>query len=163
MTRTHTGYRSFASSGLIVAAIWLSSCGTVLEVAPPAPSSTLAGPPAPTSPDEGSESVGSHSSGSGSSGTNAPGIAAVIEPDLDRYHVRVVGHPELSTPPGGTRAEGGTLRLPLIGAVEVDGRSSDAVEQDVQAALSKYVRYPVVTVSRGGEPPLPSTPAEGGE
>ena len=60
--------------------------------------------------------------------------------------VRVVGHPELSTPDGGARMRNGRVRVPLLGEVEVAGRPLEEVERDIERELSFYLRYPVVTI-----------------
>ncbi len=66
----------------------------------------------------------------------------------DLVHVSVLGQPELSPPGAGIRvAPDGSLSLPLLGAVPVNGLSADEARQAIEAALGRYVKTPSVSVS----------------
>jgi polysaccharide export outer membrane protein len=66
----------------------------------------------------------------------------------DLLYVAVFGQPEASPPPTGVRvAPDGTLSLPLVGTVEVEGRSPDELRQVIEAGLTRYLREPSVSVA----------------
>ena len=71
----------------------------------------------------------------------------------DLLRVNVFGHPELSAVPIGERLEGcpvegnGTIQLPLIGAVPVDGLTTGQVAERVSQALERYLKEPRVDVA----------------
>lgn len=78
----------------------------------------------------------------------------------DTLVVAVYGHPELSlatyvgggVPVQGNRVVGlvvdndGTLQLPLVGSVQVEGKSSDELRRFLEAELTPYIKDPQVTV-----------------
>lgn len=65
----------------------------------------------------------------------------------DLVHVTLLGHPELSSPPAGTRVDvEGRLPLPLIGAVEVAGLLPSEAQERVRAGFARFVIEPDVTL-----------------
>jgi len=66
----------------------------------------------------------------------------------DVLDVRVHRRPEVSSPEAGTRVSAeGTISLPLIGEVEVEGRSVSEVRALLEEAFGGYFRSPSVAVS----------------
>lgn len=69
----------------------------------------------------------------------------------DILRVGVLGHPELSTPPGtpgGTRVDDqGLLSLPLVGDVPIGDKTLAAARTMIRDAFAKYVKDPNVDVS----------------
>ncbi|MDP6410629.1 MAG: polysaccharide biosynthesis/export family protein [Planctomycetota bacterium] len=66
----------------------------------------------------------------------------------DVVRVEVHRRPEVSTPPDGVRiAADGTIRLPLIGAVNLMGRTVGEATDLLEEALAVYFRHPSAIVS----------------
>jgi len=70
----------------------------------------------------------------------------------DIVRARVHGHPELSTPESnlltGTRIDpDGRLALPLVGSVDVDGKTLPEAREAIRAAYSAFMKDPQVEVS----------------
>ncbi len=66
----------------------------------------------------------------------------------DVVAVTVFKHPEFSTPERGERVDlRGTISLPLIGPVKIDGQSAEGARTLITEALSQYLVDPAVTVS----------------
>lgn len=66
----------------------------------------------------------------------------------DVLDVRVHRRPEVSSPEAGTRVSAeGTISLPLIGEIEVEGRTSTEVSELLEEAFGGYFRSPSVAVS----------------
>jgi protein involved in polysaccharide export with SLBB domain len=66
----------------------------------------------------------------------------------DLVYVSVFGQPEYSPPAGGIRVSpSGTLSLPMLGSVQVAGKSADEVAGVVQAGLAKWLLEPSVSVA----------------
>ena len=66
----------------------------------------------------------------------------------DIIRVQVFGHPELGTHLDGGRASGqGTLSLPLVGEVNVNGRTPEELEREIEERLATFFREPDATVS----------------
>lgn len=66
----------------------------------------------------------------------------------DLLYVSVFGQPEYSPPPQGVRvAPDGTLSLPLLGSVRVEGKSPAELSQVVEAGLTEYLLEPSVSVA----------------
>ncbi len=61
--------------------------------------------------------------------------------------VTVLGHPELSSPPAGSRIDvEGRLALPLVGAVQVAGLLPSAAEALVRTGFTRFLQEPDVTL-----------------
>ena len=80
---------------------------------------------------------------------------ASIEPDWsvfrlgpgDRVYLAVYGQPDFSSPEIGVRvAPDGTLSVPLLGAIPVEGRTTEEVRELIEAGLQTYLVNPSVTV-----------------
>ena len=66
----------------------------------------------------------------------------------DLLYVSVYGNPDASPPPSGVRvAPDGTLTLPLVGTVEVEGKSAEELSGVIEAGLTRYLREPSVSVA----------------
>ena len=66
----------------------------------------------------------------------------------DVIAINVFKHPEFSTPERGERVDlRGTISLPLIGPVKIDGQSAEGARALITEALSEYLVDPAVTVS----------------
>jgi polysaccharide export outer membrane protein len=66
----------------------------------------------------------------------------------DLVHVSVLGQPELSSPSSGIRvAPDGSLSMPLLGAVPVNGLSAEEARRVIEAGLGEYLKKPSVSVS----------------
>lgn len=66
----------------------------------------------------------------------------------DLLFVSVLGQPDYSPPQTGVRvAPDGTLSLPLLGSVRVEGKSPEELRKVVEAGLSGYLREPSVSVA----------------
>ena len=65
----------------------------------------------------------------------------------DVLRVTVLGHPELSTHPDGTRVSAaGLLHLPVLGGLPIEGQSSSELEVAIADGIGRYLRDPNVTV-----------------
>ncbi len=65
----------------------------------------------------------------------------------DRVHLAVYGQPEFSSPETGVRvAPDGSLSVPLLGAVPVEGKTTEEVRGVIEAGLETYLVEPSVTV-----------------
>ncbi|MFT5151696.1 MAG: polysaccharide export outer membrane protein [Planctomycetota bacterium] len=65
----------------------------------------------------------------------------------DRVHLAVYGHGDFTTPEAGvTVSPAGTLSVPLLGAVAVEGKSSEQVRDAIEAGLATYLVEPSVTL-----------------
>ena len=65
----------------------------------------------------------------------------------DRVHLSVYGQPDFSSPDEGVRiAPDGSLSVPLLGAVPVEGKTAEEVRGTIEAALTTYLVDPSVTV-----------------
>lgn len=66
----------------------------------------------------------------------------------DIIAVNVFGHPEFSTPERGERIDlRGNISIPLIGAVKIDGHTTEAARETITEALGAYIVDASVTVS----------------
>ncbi len=66
----------------------------------------------------------------------------------DLLYVAVFGQPAYSPPPTGVRvAPDGTLSLPLLGSLDVRGKSPEELRATVEAGLNEYLVAPSVTVA----------------
>lgn len=65
----------------------------------------------------------------------------------DLVSIVVRRQPELSSLEGLRVDPGGQLRLPLVGAVQLAGRTLDAAEAEIEARLATYVKSPDVTLN----------------
>jgi len=66
----------------------------------------------------------------------------------DLLYVSVFGEPDYSPPATGVRvAPDGTLSLPLLGSVEVEGKSPEELRTLIEAGLTGYLREPSVSVA----------------
>ena len=66
----------------------------------------------------------------------------------DLLQVAVFGQPDYSTPIRGSRVgPDGTIGIPLMGAVQVAGKTAEEARQVIADGLAAYLREPVVTVS----------------
>lgn len=79
-----------------------------------------------------------------------PGVDGLDEASVQYSQVvtlQVLGHPELSTPPGGVRVDArGVASLPLLGDFAVVARPLADVHAEVGAALARYLRFPVFSI-----------------
>ncbi|MFW6437977.1 MAG: SLBB domain-containing protein [Armatimonadota bacterium] len=76
-----------------------------------------------------------------------PAAGVPLQPG-DVVAVDVTGEPEVS----GTYSvhANGTIDLPMIGAVAAEGRTTDDLETDITAGLTRFVRDPIVSVLQVG-------------
>ena len=66
----------------------------------------------------------------------------------DFVRVDVLGHPELSSPPGGVRIGPlGHVSLPLVGPLRVEGKDLHELHATLTEAFAEYMHDPVVTAS----------------
>lgn len=75
----------------------------------------------------------------------APQVSTLGPGDL--VFITVMGHPELSTRPNGTRVDrDGQLHLPLIGSVAMQGIGLQEARGVLETSFAEFVREPVVSI-----------------
>ncbi len=106
---------------ILVLVVFVAACS-----APAAPRSTTDRDTASFAPDRGAFTLGPN----------------------DLVHVSVFGQPDFTPPATGVRvAPDGTLSLPLLGAVPVEGLSAEEARRTIEAGLERYLKAPSVSVS----------------
>ena len=116
----------FRAPSLVLAAKWL--CGWVIALASVACSTTGAHPPAPLTVD-------------------APNMRYKIGP-LDTLNVVVWRNPELSA--SVIVRPDGSVSTPLVEDIQAAGRNPADLSREIEKALAKYIRDPVVSIVVSG-------------
>ena len=116
----------FRAPSLVLAAKWL--CGWVIALASVACSTTGAYPPAPLTVD-------------------APNMRYKIGP-LDTLNVVVWRNPELSA--SVIVRPDGSVSTPLVEDIQAAGRNPADLSREIEKALAKYIRDPVVSIVVSG-------------